>query len=461
MFFRPTAIALLILFSIVGLADDRASLSIDLNQAQYAGGSKTDAQADAYTFMGLKLNVEGRGKYIDYKLTPQARGTMGDSSESYFGVTEAYISQKSLAPGFSLSLGTRLRHWSYLDEEFNVGIWQPQLRWDYLAPQQKGLTGIFFDWDLSSSVQVTLFTSPIAIPDQGPQFRLQDGEFSTGNRWFYEPQSRLQLFSRQGVSDSTPLLYDLEAPGAEELIMHSSFGMAVKLRPAGPFWLQLAYAFKPMNQIHLGLECTTCYNLATPEREFQAKIHPKIIKHNVFTLESGFEDSDRKGFLSVTADVPNPSGMPGTWEESSLHTMLFMGGAFEQYVGNFVRPLWMRYSYMKAIEFKGRKKDGILGDQVESSLDRYPYRDVASIGGKFLLSQIRSRQITLQSRYLYSIPENGGWINAGFDWVMGPATWGLSVDVLGAEVDPNSSKAGLLSRYRANDRINGGFTYAF
>jgi hypothetical protein len=47
------------------------------------------------------------------------------------------------------------------------------------------------------------------------------------------------------------------------------------------------------------------------------------------------------------------------------------------------------------------------------------------------------------------------------DWEKGPLTLQLGVDILGADVDPSSSDAGLYSRYRSNDRVYGGMNYVF
>jgi len=98
---------------------------------------------------------------------------------------------------------------------------------------------------------------------------------------------------------------------------------------------------------------------------------------------------------------------------------------------------------------------------VESSLDRYPYTEVMSIDWKVWVMQRRSNQLRLSTRYSYDLPEKGGWLSVTADWVRGPMTLSIGGDILGAEVDPNSSEAGLFSRYRGNDRFFGGITYVF
>ena len=39
-----------------------------------------------------------------------------------------------------LTFGRATRDWSVLDQEWGVGLWQPLFRWDYLRPEQMGLT---------------------------------------------------------------------------------------------------------------------------------------------------------------------------------------------------------------------------------------------------------------------------------------------------------------------------------
>lgn len=457
----------MIFFSGTSFAERGASyLDLNLQQNRYLGGVQHSAQTSNYTLLAADLNLEHESKGLRAKLNPVGQGAFEFQDELYFGVPEAYIEPRRMAPGFSMTVGREKRHWSRVDEEFNLGIWQPQLRWDYLNPVQQGLTGLFFDLKFSESLNVTLFTSPVSIPDQGPQFKLREGRFESSNRWFVQPQSRLQMFQGTRFSDEVPLYFELDKPAEEEMIMHSSFGMAVNYKPEEtPFFVQASYAYKPRNQIHLGIECANCVNIGADPApvEITALIHPKIVKHHVATLEGGFNRVDDQGWVSVTGDVPNSSGMPESYEEAPLNKSIVAGIGYRRFIRGLVRrPSWIGVSYMRMWEFKEKRSGGLVpDDQVESSLDRYKFEQVAAFDWTIQLTQMFHSRLNLRNRYQYSLPEKGGWLSSGLEWEKGPVTMQVGVDILGSDVDPNSTDAGLYSRYRSNDRVFAGMNYVF
>ncbi|MGE0526670.1 MAG: hypothetical protein AB7G93_12615 [Bdellovibrionales bacterium] len=439
-------------------------LDLDLRQNRYLGDVQHSAQKSNYTVFSGDLNLETQSPGFTYRLNPVVQGAFEIEDELYFGVPEAYVQPRELAPGFHLTIGRKKRTWSRLDEEFNLGIWQPQLRWDYLAPVQQGLTGVFFDWSLSRNVSFAFFTSPLSLPDQGPQYRLRDGQFESSNRWFRQPHRRVALFEDTPFAADAPLYFEIDQPTEEDIVMHSSFGFGIQYHSDGPFWSQMNYAYKPRNQIHLGIECKSCAKIGggVPV-EVTAVIHPKIVKHHVVTWETGFERVDDRGWFSLTGDFPNSSGFPEAYEEAELNDLLVAGFAYQYYLGAWIGlPLWVQSSYMRSFELsKTRGRGPLAQDDVESSFDRYAFREVVAIDGKFLLSQKTKNQLFLRHRYSYSVPEQGGWLTSALDWAQGALTWSVGVDILGSRVDSNSADAGMLTRYRANDRVFGGLSYVF
>lgn len=455
---------LLLLTSSQVLAATRTSfLDVDLRQNRYLGETRSANQSSNYTLLSGDLNVEAQTEGFNFKLNPVAQGAVESSEEFYFGVPEAFVQPRKIASWMNLTIGRQKRTWSRLDEEFNLGVWQPQLRWDYLAPVQQGLTGVFFDWDVSRQLRLTFFTSPVAIPDQGPSYRLSNGQFQSSNRWFEQPHSRLS-FQGTRQSKEAPLYFKLDKPSEEEIIMHPSFGLGVHYKSESPFFAQANYAYKPRNQIHLGLECDACGNLGGPQPlEVTAIIHPKIVNHHVFTLETGFERIDDSGWISGIVDVPNDSGFPEAYQEAPLTPVFIAGVGYQHHIGELIgRPALMRYSYMKAFELKSESKGSLVeDDQVQSSLDRYPFQELFATELRIQLTRSKRNLWNLNNRLNYSIPEQGSWLSSSISWSQGPMTLMLGMDILGATVDPNSEKAGLFSNYRANDRFFGGLNYVF
>ncbi len=470
--FTGFAVALALFWGATASAANETSyLDVDLLQNRYLGEASSSSQNPNYTLISGDLNAEAHTKGFNFKFNPVVQGAMEVKNEFYFGVPEMYVQPRGLAPGFSLTIGRQKRNWSYLDEEFNLGVWQPQLRWDYLAPKQQGLTGVFFDWSLSSNLHFSFFTSPLFLPDQGPNYALDNGRFTSSNRWFSPPQSRVALFDGTPYAKDTPLYYKIDRPSEEDILMHSSFGFGVRYEGPGPFWTQVNYAYKPRNQIHLGIECEKCAILSGSSAgasgaapvEINAVIHPTIIKHHVITWETGLDRIDDRGWISLTGDFPNSSGFPANYEESPLNSAMIAGATYQHYVFSwFGKPSWLKYSYMQMFDLQNKDKKGLVdSDQVQSSLDRYAFKQIAAMEWTLFFTQSRASRLQLKNRYSYSIPERGGWLTSSLDYSEGALTYSVGLDVLGSDVDPNSTDAGTFTKYRSNDRVFGGVSYVF
>lgn len=440
------------------------ALSLQLQQQRYVGGPIGVTQGANYTQFSAGLNLSTESTDFTYGLSALGQGTLEAENEFYFGMPELFLKPRKLGPGLDVTVGRQKRQWSRLDEEFNLGVWQPQLRWDYLAPIQQGLTGVFFDWSLNPYHRITFFTSPIAIPDQGPQYTHKDGKFTSSNRWFAQPHPQVHIFSGTPAASDAPLYYEIDKPNLEDIVMHSSFGLSYSFYGRGPFWTQFSYAYKPRNQIHLGIECANCGQIVGGGPiEVTAVIHPKIVKHHVMTWEVGFDRVDDSGWLSLTGDFSNASGFPSGYFEGSLHDLVMAGAAYQHYVGEWMgKPSWLQYSYVRTLTVGARPTGNLIDrDQVQSSMDRYQFPSLAAIEWKLLISQQSRNRWHWRNRYSYAFFEKGGWWSSFLELDQGDFNFYVGLDILGSQEEPSSSDAGLFSRYRANDRIFGGVGYVF
>ncbi|MGE4132205.1 MAG: hypothetical protein AB7F86_11245 [Bdellovibrionales bacterium] len=441
--------------------------NLDLRQNRYLGEIQHSTQEANYTQLGLDLNLEPRhvGSY-NYKLSAKSQGAFESREEFYFGVPEAYVEPLRQNRGLTLTVGRKRRTWSRLDEQFALGVWQPQLRWDYLAPIQQGLTGIFLDWRMTRQFKTVFYTSPIHLPDQGPQYRLKDGQFYSSNRWFQQPTGAIRLFNETRYAEDVPLHFEIDQPSNDELFVQSGFGLGLEYDHDNGFWSHLNLAYKPRNQIHLGIECQNCATLGggPSPLEITARIHPKTVKHFVATWETGFQKVDHRGWISLTGDFPGTSGFPAEYEEASLDSNAIVGAAYQHalspdWVG---RPMWLQYSYVRVLDLAKRGAGSRFEeDQVRSSWDRYPIRNVAAFDWRVRLISTGRNLLNWTNRYQYSIPERGGWLSSFLELEQGQLKWLLGADILGSDVEPGSQEAGLFTRYRANDRVFGGVSYVF
>ncbi len=450
-----------------GAAKATSYLNLDLRQQRYLGDVQHSTQSSNYTQLSANLNLEPKpersGRLI-YKVNARAQGAFEAREESYFGVPELFVEGRS--QGSSLALGRKRRMWSRLDEEFDLGVWQPQLRWDYLMPEQQGLTGMFFEHSFSPRWRFVLFASGVNLPDQGPQFRLENGRFYSANRWFQQPFGYVRLFQDTPFTSDAPLYFQIDRPSDQEIFFRPSAAIGVEYGESMGLWSRFNVAYKPRNQIHLGIECANCANLGgTQPVEITTVIHPKILNHLVTTWEFGVERVDDRAWASITGEWTDASQFPSHYEEAPIDDVLIAGLAYQHYVGSWLggRPSWLQYSYVRVVEIGPKSKSGLLKeeDQVKSSLDRYPLKNFAALDWKIRLAQTAKNLWNWTNRLQYSIPEQGSWLSSFLDLNQGPVTWFVGMDILGSQVEATSSRAGLFTRYRANDRIFGGVSYVF
>ncbi len=243
-----------------------SALKIGITEQDYPAEGQTEIQRKEYSNLGVDIDLHEHGKEIEGAVHGIYQGTMQSETEQYFGLPEFYVGEtRSSGSGVRLTFGRQKRHWSRFDEEFGMGIWQPQLRWDYLDPVQQGLTGAFFDYNINRNVELTFFMSPIFLPDQGPNFKLRDGQFESQNRWFWAPRTNVMIGSQR-----QPVGFDLQTPTLDHIVFQSSVGGNIHYQSRStPLWAQLSYAYKPMNQLHIGWDCTECMDITFSESASQ------------------------------------------------------------------------------------------------------------------------------------------------------------------------------------------------
>ena len=436
-------------------------LQLQLLQSQYLGGSQNNTQNEAYSSFGIQLKHHSQpAKTFVHGLNIQALASMDGTEQAYVAAPEFYWGLKlpTEKSGLGLVIGRQRFDWSNFDEEWSLGIWQPYVRWDYLHPQPQGLTGAFFSLD-TSDAKVMVFATPLFLPDQGPQFEVVDGEFRSSNRWFRQPTSKHTV-----INQDRKLSYELDRPSDAEVVMNAAYGLSILLgnEEDGP-WLKTSLASKPINQMHLGIE--GYHSIARPNRylESVAVVHPTVARHSVMTVEAGYRVEDYQGWISVTEERPDRTDLPDEWEESSLYSSRFIGMTVSHrlpWVG--WRNHWLKYSAMSLTEDLPPPSPSGQQDTLESSLDRYPYKEVLSAEWTAPVINRATQRLDLGLRYLYSVPEKGSLLSAKLELVWQRNTrWDLGFDILGTEASGEDQQSGLMSLYRNNDRISGGVTYVF
>ena len=96
--------------------------------------------------MGVNLkSVNSENDFLKVNLA--GAYAVGYPLMSYLNFKEFFINAKldsTSGQASQIIFGRRLHLWSEAEEEWNLGIFQPQFRWNPIRPSQQGLTGLFW-----------------------------------------------------------------------------------------------------------------------------------------------------------------------------------------------------------------------------------------------------------------------------------------------------------------------------
>lgn len=353
----------------------------------------------------------------------------------------------------NFTLGRYKKEWSTLDQQIHLGLWQPTARWDAVRPIDQGLTGLFASVE-DEKFRIVYFISPVFLPDQGPEFDIKDGRFVSANRWFRPPVDQAEL---KGTEAS--IHYRLDNPSTSSVINQGSQALMIEIGKVdeGAFF-KFAVAAKPMNQFHLGLEPS----LAAASGDLTVIVHPYVVKHNLYTVESGYRFSEGQVVLSQTWEKFENPNLPDKYQQSELIDSQYSGIVVSHDMSNLgVRRANLDLSYVRRTKATSSAQDTLIVGSVESSSQRLNFTNL--YGAQFQKNIFRNylNNLDFGIGYFYSVEDEGEWlhgeVNYQYDrrWI-----WNLSGDVFGATgvVDANAS---FISKFRGNDRMIGSFSYVF
>ncbi len=426
-----------------------------LFQNQYVSPSVTPNQHEGFSSLGGQADYKFIGRNWDYKSSANGILALDGTKENYFAVPDIFAVYKGFNNNIQVSLGRRREMWSEFDEQWKLGLFQPVARWDYLNPQEQGLTGVFFDYE-RHPYAVRVFVSGLFIPDQGPNFEIRDGEFASDNRWFSAPQTHALFRER-----FTKINYQVDRPPVSDIINQASFGAKITYgsRDEG-YWVSFAEAIKPLNEFHLAIDPRYSISPTQFSQQGVAIVHPIVVSDQVSSVEAGVTHDRERGWVSVTRDAPKRPDLPARYEQASLYPALFLGVNYAHGAEIFgIRRSEVQVSALYRWDERTTRAGGLAGDTVESSLQRFDFEQVAAVEWNIQPINLRSRSITFKTKYMYSFPEKGGLLSfrtgIGFDRDL---RIDLGFDLLGADTDYTT---GLMGRYRSNSRMTGGLSYIF
>jgi hypothetical protein len=398
--------------------------------------------------------AQGTGGVFQGKINGEGLAIVGPLTTYTLEAPEAYVgTSPALSDVVEVKVGRELHHWSHLDEVFQLGIWQPRLRWDYVRPEEVGLLGVFVDVE-TPTFQFVVMGSPMFIPDRGVPEEFQNGGIYSVSPFFNSPASSLQF---EGVN--TSIDYTLQAPDTLSILNHGVFSVMGRVGGTEGPWASLAYAYKPMNQLlfsYNGVLLT-----GNGQQTVQATIYPRVAYDNLVSAEAGYETPQFAFWISSLTDHPddNETILGDTYQ--TTQNSIAISPAAEYRVGDLNHDP-TRFQLALLRELGGNENDQGLDATGTGSIfeNRYPYQSAGIFEVSTSLAFIGIDGLNARYRLLYDFGHNGSIQSTDFNYLVKKTFLvNLGTDILSSHEDPSATDP--ISEYRANNRIRAGVSYVF
>lgn len=411
----------------------------------YQSTDKKDFQlisAGLDTLSGLQNESE-----IDNTLQAQARGMMAPGAQilNYIDISQLYWKQQIF------SVGRKKIRWSQLDETFGLGLYQPLFKWNPLQTESQGLTGVFLHIEETMGGVpwgLTLFGSPLFIPNQGAGYELRDGQFEQSNPYFNPPPQQAEVNGQK-----VQFQYELEKPEVNDVIYQQSFAGQVFVgeRKKGVHALA-AFAQKPMNELILGFQ-----GVLIPNQKIETQVLPKVATHNIVSGEVRYTFSNISLGLAGAGETTQAPKFDSQWTYSKYSP------------ASLVSPFVDIKLFGVDINLATLSVDGgeaqLVGPQASEAekvkIEQFPFRNAAQAQIKYQYRIKRHENLGLSTRYLRgSAGEFDLWSSTvAYQW---QERWAAQLtSQLVAVQSATPSEKTVFHSYADNDLVAFGVSYVF
>ncbi len=445
---KSFSLVMIAVSSAVSPAQAEVDGSFGYNTANYLSPVGSSSK-NVFSTLNLDLTSATRGKYLEAGLDGQLSVGVQCTDCNSVEFKQVYMGSPKSAGPVQVRAGRVQEHWSELDEEWRLGIFQPRFVYDNLKPENVGLSGVFADVELPG-FSLTAFGSPGFIPDRGLPINFQNGGVASVDPFFHTPISEVVFEDR-----TTPIQYLLKRPPLQELLLQPGGGIKARVGYERGFWAQAAYAYKPINQILLAYN--GLYNLSFEVAD--ADVFPRVLYHHAATVESGFKSRYFSGWISMIREVPVRDETPAIWTTQEITPSLAVSPSFEIRMADSAGAPRMSVSFLRQWGGNGNDQGPQAVDGGTAFNLRYPFQSAIQVHASTPAYGSLGRHLTLSSDLLFDLQHASNIVSGAIRYRPGPRwTMSLSGDVL------NSNRPGgtdFIARNRANDRYQGGIAYEF
>ena len=416
---------------------------------QYITQKEASSHSQDYTEISLNWDYKKQGAHWNRAANAQVFYAVGKVNEVYINLREAYFNYK-INESHSFDLGRVKKPWSFVDDYWALGMWEPALKNDGYQFLREGLVGAFYNYR-GNGWGFRLLATPLFLPDQGPQVRVSEGQLTSGNRWF---NNRIHSV-RIGEIES-PLTYTLHKPEPDQVVLQNSVAFDVEVGQRKKGWhFHTAFADKPINQLFIGVRPIHNVSLNNVRRESELHLYPQVHRHHLYTTELSYFRNAQGVWLSVHADRPYDQVLQSNWiTPPFVNENIYAVGWEGEWRQNVLRASYFH-----------RESDFVVSPSIFSSEDLARLSDRYDFRRAILTEYAREKalgalgKVKMRLRWLHSLASEADMLSAQWEYnYFKNWSWIVGGDLIGTKNENNND---FFARNRSNDRIYGGMTYVF
>ncbi|UXR63225.1 hypothetical protein EZJ49_09055 [Bdellovibrio bacteriovorus] len=404
------------------------------------------AEKTNYQFVGAQIKTDAFSE-DSLKMDVAGGVAIGAPLLNYLNISEFYV-QSRQSETETFYLGRKKMLWNELDTRWDLGVWEPLFKWNPLNAENQGLTGLFWQVD-KPYYTLVLFASPLYIPDQGPSFEIEDGTFVKGNPWFRRPPESIRIWQ-----EATAIDYKFEKPSESQVVLQNSFGLKLSFGDPQGLRGQMAYTYKPANQLAIGYEG----NLNVAELKGAVNLQPQVFYHSLVGGDISYKYNRFRFGVSGLYDKPSKDDI---FEEKWTHPV------FEDAV--LVSPFieWATGAFGVAVQhldiFGGQvKEEGELASDNRAALmTRYPYQEATQVSVMGNFSFRKTKRLMTKLSFTHSEKNKFDLIRVSARFRLS-GLWSFIGEAQLVKADPaDKNNQNEVAQFVNNDRLMLGAAYVF
>jgi len=411
------------------------------------------AAGSNFQFVGAKYNnipqagadTESRNLNVEFSgvFSPE------QTTMSYFNVSQIYLDG-----GWGVQIGRKKNDWSLLDEQWHLGFFQPDLRWNPLLPESQGLTGFFLTLkndNVKSPMGVRFFGSFLFLPDQGAGYQVTKGSFQSVNPWFPQMPSQIQFDSAGTVVNQ--INWNVQTPEISKVIFNPSYMSQVFYgQEHRDLYAAATLGYKPSNQFLMAVNSATL-----PTATTMVNIYPEVYYHTVGAVDLRYSASSYYVGVSMISEKPStPEQLPAdvnyrVYNSRQIYspTLGMQGRGFEASLS---------YLDIEGVsDFTTGPQSTVIGNYLPQQIgfgNAWQGQVSYTFGRSFLPG------LKLSSTYIQGASDDFALWNSTALYKL-TRQWSLSGSVMLVRAEATSTTASLFQQFQNNDLATVGANYAF